>query len=1104
MKRARWCRWLLCGWVAAGCCLFATTGRGAEEARKFLERLRDPEGQFRYYDTALEYLELMRTSPMVDQEFKDSIDYEAGVTLFQAAQAGRVVADREQLLADARLKFEKFLKDHPTHKLAPGASSKLADLLAERGNILAEQAMKPGKAPDEKKQLLDEARKLYEDAGKQFKTLETTLVEALKKFPELIDENTEPDKYAERDQARQDLLQTRLALATMLYRVSKTYPDGSAENVKNLTDAAAAYAEMFRKYPTYGGGLYGHLWEGRCYKELALVVKDKADEYYTKAYDAFDDLFLETEEDPRTFRILRNKTTLLYLETCMQQKGKGYEKAVEIYQQWDKLARPDDAMSEAGLGIQYTIGDVKYYSAMKQGTKESDKKRYLAEAKRLFKSVAATRSEWGKRAKEALARSGFPEEGDLPPPTTFEEARDRGLEALRQVTNPDLPADAIEKARIDAIEFYRLALKLRPPTAPIDEVNVLRYYLAYLHYMSGDLYEAMVAGEFVARRYPAGTGGQQGAEIAMAAYAGLLSTTTGELRQAQADLKDAQSDAAAPLTQAELEQLTTRVDQLTDETQFLSDATGNLSQFVIERWQGKPVADKAWMMLINKAINEDDLAKAQEDLKNLSEENPNRGAVELNIGQKLWGNYLSLSREHQKANKAYLAKMKEADADPTELGAMKTALDQTRAELDSLVTDAQKIMSDGIARMRKPVDAGEELTYPLLAAVLSLAQINVDVGQPQKAVDLLDDKKIGPMVLVAMDPPHPATEREKFHVETYKAALRAYVGIQDLERAKQTMAALEDQVNSSDDPAAGETLTRIYIALGLQLQSLLERLRAEDKVEEAAAVSRGFKLFLDGIAQREQGNSFGSLNWVAQTFISLGDDMTTEGEAPPDEAKEYYQAAADIYGGLLQRLDDPSLNAPANADVPIRVRQSRCLRKLGNYQEAIAIIAAILKTREAMLDLQVEAAMAYQEWGGLNDETAAMYGEAIKGSSTHEQIWGWGLLARRVTGHDKFADVLHKARYNLAVCRYELGKTKKTEADREKYYTQADKDIMVVNRIYPRMGGPEWYPKYNALLLEIRQSLGQDSPEGLPPAPPPDPPEETDPDDPPTDITSAE
>jgi len=56
-----------------------------EPARAFLEGLR-ARG---YYDTALEYLDQMASSPLAPTEFKEALPYERGVTLIAAARTQR-------------------------------------------------------------------------------------------------------------------------------------------------------------------------------------------------------------------------------------------------------------------------------------------------------------------------------------------------------------------------------------------------------------------------------------------------------------------------------------------------------------------------------------------------------------------------------------------------------------------------------------------------------------------------------------------------------------------------------------------------------------------------------------------------------------------------------------------------------------------------------------------------------------------------------------------------------------------------------------------------------------------------------------------------------
>ena len=71
-----------------------------------------------------------------------------------------------------------------------------------------------------------------------------------------------------------------------------------------------------------------------------------------------------------------------------------------------------------------------------------------------------------------------------------------------------------------------------------------------------------------------------------------------------------------------------------------------------------------------------------------------------------------------------------------------------KAELNETFIEAQRALEDGIGRLRKPVDAGGQVSPLLAAAVLSLGQICLEAGQAQQAIAWFDDPKIGPHTLV--------------------------------------------------------------------------------------------------------------------------------------------------------------------------------------------------------------------------------------------------------------------------------------------------------------------------------------------------------------------
>jgi Tfp pilus assembly protein PilF len=1019
MRRSTWRRWLLVGAVAAGClAMTARPGKAVEEARKFLERLRDPQSGFGYYDTALEYLEAMRSSPLVGQEFKDVIDYEAGVTLIAAAQTAREISVRQKQLDQAEQKFKRFLAEHPQHPLVSSANTQLANLLVERGRIKTEQAFRSSASEAEKTQLSAAARKLYGEAQKVLGDLEKQLLEQHQKFPKVIDPR-ETKKIEQRDQVRRDLLQARLALAQVVEETAKTYEPGSKGNSENLQAAATKYHELYTKYEDLLAGLYARMWEGRCCKESGET---------DKALGIFQELLTQPSE-PQAFRVLRNKALILLLETALLPGVKQYKQALDEAQKWEKAARGSEESSIEGLAIKYLAGEaaLEYAKTLTDKKDAASRKQILAEARKLFDFVANFPSEYQKEARDATRRPEFVGEDFVPPePADFAEARDRARDALDRMQDPDLKEDAIASARAEAIKYYRMAIRMKTSEVTPDEMNVIRYYLAYLYYMSEDLYEAAVMGEFLAIRYPNGTGARQGARIALAAYVRLF-------------------NAAPP-----------------DDRQFEADQMIGIAEYITRHWQGEPLAAEAWMTLIRSALSNNDLDKAQEYLQRIPADSPRRGEIEVMTGQRLWATYLQSSRKA------------EAKRPPQQL-------------LDKMVQRAQQTLEDGIQRMRQSVNAGGEIGQTLAAGVLSLAQIYIGAGEPEKAVGWLEDPTIGPLRLVAAN--HPAAGEGNFREETYKAALRAYVAVQKVDQAKEAMKHLEELTQEGGDAEAGKRLTRIYISLGRELQEQLERLRNQQKAEQLEKVSEAFKDFLDRIRQGE-GNTFGSLNWVAETFFSLGAGLDPGGKTLAPEAKDYYEKAADTYRRILRQCEDADFGAPPDAATSIKLRLARCLRRLGRndqakYDQALDLLAEVLQVRNTMIDAQVEAAYVYQSRG---EQDPRYYPLAIRGGkrikradgSIVELVWGWGKLANLVAASPKHESLFHEARYNLAYCRFKTALSKHTK-ERNELLRQAETDIRVVLRLYPKMGqglylrpgGKDWREKYDDLLQTIQKLRGE-------------------------------
>ncbi len=990
---------LLAGGLAFGFIgLLANPSPAVEQSQAFVEGLRKRE----FYDLALDYLESMRKSPLADPAFLEAIDYETGVTLLAGSRL-LPPKEREKQLEQARACFQKFMTEHPQHPMVAAVNNQLANLLVDCGRVKMDQAEQPNRSPDQKKQLRNDARALFQEAQKTLTQIEAKLHDEHQQY-KTVDPN-DVKRIAERNQVRTNIMQTRLALATMVYEIAQTYDQGSKENKETLQAAAVKFGEYYKKYSRWVGGFYARIDEARCYKDLGD---------YDKAMKMLEEIMGQSEED-EGLRRMRSAATVLAMQIMMLPQQKKYKEALTVFHNWEKnTARRNDSSPDA-LAIKCMAGEAALECArgMKVDNPNNIKarKEHLLLAKDLLKYAARFPGEQRQRARvkltDPLLGGG---EVKIEAPKNYDEARDRARLAWDRLQEPNLKTEEERQLRAEALQNFRFALNHAPADAKIEDLCVIRYCMAYLYWVTDEYYDAAVLGEYLARRYPDRPESQQGAKIAMAAYAKLY----GEI---------------AP----------------SEDHKFENDRMTSISQFITQRWPDTPLATEAWMMLIRLAVSNRDLAKTVEYLAHVPLDSPRRGETELLTGQTLWGAYLEASR------------LPEIDR-------------PSQAEMAKMFAQTQTTLQDGVNRSRKAVDAGGEVAYPLAAGVLSLAQTCLDAGQADKAIAWLDDPKIGPHTLITAK--KPVADRATFRLETLKACLRAYVAAQRLDKAEETMNALEK--------AAGDTnLTRIYLSLGRQLEESLKRIRAKGNQEEATKVARGFTTFLTRLSSRPlKETNFNTLSWVAEMFVSLGASLDPGAGPLSGEAADYYKNAVDTYRKILDSCANEPNFAPRKEMIySIQIRLARCLRRMGKYGQDMDELLGILKAQNNMIDAQIEAARTYQIWG---EEKPAFYIHAIRGGREMEledgsktyMIWGWGGIAKRVQYSERHQDLFFEARYNLALCRYKYALSRPAE-ERTDVLEQARRDIVIVYKLNPGLGGKEWYDQFDDLLKKIQGSLGE-------------------------------
>jgi len=1011
----------LCGMALLAAALLANRAAAREPVKEFLDGLRRAE----LYDLAAEYLQGLASNPNIAEEVKQTIPYELGKTLVEQSRAVKDPAARIKVLDQAAQQFQAFVAATPNHELVPTSQSELGRVLVERGLALVETARRPANA-GRKDALIEEARGVFLQAQSLFDAAEKRISDEWEAIKIKAFNREDEKEVTLRRNALDALRLARVNAATVAYESSKTFEPGTPEHKQALEAAAERFRDLREKYRQYAIGLYAAMFQGRAYQDMGDTKRAVTTYQYV----------LEFPDDP-AFHDIKTQCLSLALQCWTLDSEKQYEVAAQKGEEWLQKARPDDERSTAGFGIRYFTAialDKQLDAAKAAGMPEDSGKRKTLLEHATF--LTKYRGDYQRPAKTLIAK--YRKVDTSLQPQTFAEARDAAKAALDAmaghesfITVAQAKQDAamlaevaerekaIEAAKEEARRMYELSLSLRDEETTLDDVNAVRYFLAYLYYQENRYFDAAVLGEFLARRYPESAGAKSSAHIALNAYRMTYSKSPAEERQ------------------------------------FEMDRMAGIAQYITEKWPGEAEADMAWMILAEVAIERQDLAKAAEYLANIAPESPRRGEADLKSGSALWAQYLSAMKLPEQERPA-----------PEELAALSQRAETTLAE--------------GVARMRQAIVDPSQVTYTLLASELSLAQIYVESGQAAKALEVLERPDSGCLALVRAKAE--VANRGNFYEETYKASLRAFVGAQRLTEAEQTMTELEALVGDRQDSAV--RLTRIYISLGKQLEEQVDRLRSENKTAELQAVLDGFTRFLAVISAREQGNTFSSLNWVAETFFRLGSGLDTDDALTP-EARNYYEQAAQTYETMLTRSKAEPDWAPQGAQTAmgLNVRIARCQRELGDYKKSLDRLAEILKQNPRILDAQVEAAYTYQEWGRVKP---AYYNNAILGARKDPQsgellFFGWQKLSAMLARNAQQRSLYFECAHNVAECRFRLGASQQG-ADRTRNFDLAMQLIVQIYKLNPEMGGDESMRKFDRLLRNIQTAAGKKSTglQGLP------------------------
>jgi len=363
-------------------------------------------------------------------------------------------------------------------------------------------------------------------------------------------------------------------------------------------------------------------------------------------------------------------------------------------------------------------------------------------------------------------------------------------------------------------------------------------------------------------------------------------------------------------------------------------------------------------------------------------------------------------------------------------------------------------------------------------------QIVLSQGRYQQAIDVLNQPPHSVIQAIAVPngatrPAAPNIRSTEFASLVYQLQLRAYVGLQKLDDARQTMDNLERTASKS---GGGEAVTAIYVELGKQLQEELERLKKLGDRTRFSEVRTSFENFLKDLSQRP-GQTLSSLIWIAETYYGLGE--ATDEDA--SEAAFYFDKAGISYEKILDRARNDPKFIEQGTLFAIKLRLLNCKRRQHGFQEALNVAADLLAQKPNSLEAQMETAYILQEWGMSQEgDSWKKLRDAIVGGQigkTKTTFWGWGqiglnlqrlLATANPESKTKYQPQLYESQYNAAYCRQQYGLAQSDRAKKKAELEKAKYGILAFVSVSGAIG-EEWWNKLDQLYRQIQTDLGENA-----------------------------
>ncbi len=985
---------------------------------EFVQGLRDKQ----YFESALFYLETLKTRKNVPEEIKQVIPYEKAVTLLRSSQFSQSPDAQAELLDQAQAHLEQFIKNSPRHELVARANTELARILLGKAQVLIWKSRSPANKENRLK-FQQDARKLIAQAKVIFKKAHDDYKKQWESFGVYIPEE-EKEKRAARKKAEVLYMRSQLDLATCTYENAQTYDRGSKEFKDKLRAASLEFEEVHSKYRSQYAGLYARTMQGKCFEEQNDI---------RKALGIYDELLGHPGKSPGLIK-LQNQVLHFRLICLNHESRKDYQLVIQEASDWLKR-NAKASRSQIGLGIRWELARAQEALATDRNTPEAERGRLLRQALDNVRQINRYSGPYKDVSRSAIQRILVLLDREPGDPKDFDSAFGTANSLLDQIGPLREKLKAAEKtkdkqkiqnakeelqAQLSETErIYRLALALADDKSPAKQINSARYKLAYIFYLQRKSYDAAVVGKYLAIRLK-----KSDPTVALdAAYLGM------------AGFSQAYNDAPEKYKDKILQMIL------------------DVSQFIATNWPNSDRATDARLEMGRILRRSDKPLEAARWYAEIPTTASQYATAQLEAGQALWAAYLNI--------------------------AFKQSPTKTPEELNKMRDQAAKHLQTGIAKMQEKTPASKPAPPELIKAKVSLSQIEIMRGNDAKAIELLTKEPHSVVKAVSVEK-EDQRPKEDFNIKStafaslaYQYLLRAYIGTRQLDKAEQARESLEKIAGAS----GGAALTAVYVELGRELQKELERLKKLGDQDRLEKVRSGFESFLSQLSKRKGGQSYTSLIWIAETYFS----MAQGSKESPQKASQYYSSATEAFEEILKRGEaDPDFIDPARLD-GVKLRLVNCKRQERDFDSAESLIKSVLKKNSKVLDAQIEAAQVYQDWGEYGGEPERFL-DAVRGKKFKDKtvIWGWGNIAKRLQmslnagqSRPEYKEKHREAQYHLAQSRYQyaLNASDKKKADEQ--LQRAKIEITTFTSLTPDLPETPWWDKFDKLYQDIQQQLGE-------------------------------